>query len=154
MKVWWQNWLVEQRIWVKNEFFQYHHHHFKLKLFLVCVILIHCFYVCVRIVQCFRIRFGMKWWWCPQDKIYSCMLSSWLLFVLIPPKSLSIWYWIHSWGLSIFWNLLFICLDIISKQRYILPLDCVIQVCKEAASTKEEWEEQCKLWPTSYHPPT
>lgn len=27
-------------------------------------------------------------------------------------------------------------------------------VCKEAATTKEEWEEQCKLWPTSYHPPT
>ncbi|KAL0323640.1 UNVERIFIED_CONTAM: tRNA-specific adenosine deaminase TAD3 [Sesamum angustifolium] len=27
-------------------------------------------------------------------------------------------------------------------------------VCKHAASTKEEWEEQCKLWPTSFHPPT
>ncbi|RVW83593.1 hypothetical protein CK203_039276 [Vitis vinifera] len=23
-----------------------------------------------------------------------------------------------------------------------------------AALSKEEWEEQCKLWPTSYHPPT
>ncbi|PON34888.1 Cytidine deaminase, homotetrameric [Parasponia andersonii] len=28
------------------------------------------------------------------------------------------------------------------------------KVCKCAASSKEEWEEQCKLWPTSYHPPT
>ncbi|KAK3000641.1 hypothetical protein RJ639_022425 [Escallonia herrerae] len=28
------------------------------------------------------------------------------------------------------------------------------QVCKYAASSREEWEEQCKLWPTSYHPPT
>ncbi|KAK4425683.1 tRNA-specific adenosine deaminase TAD3 [Sesamum alatum] len=28
------------------------------------------------------------------------------------------------------------------------------KVCKHAASTKEEWEEQCKLWPTSFHPPT
>ncbi|KAI3469576.1 hypothetical protein Pfo_026239 [Paulownia fortunei] len=28
------------------------------------------------------------------------------------------------------------------------------KVCKYAASTKEEWEEQCKLWPTSFHPPT
>uniref|UniRef100_A0A803MZT7 CMP/dCMP-type deaminase domain-containing protein n=1 Tax=Chenopodium quinoa TaxID=63459 RepID=A0A803MZT7_CHEQI len=27
-------------------------------------------------------------------------------------------------------------------------------VCKYAATTKEEWEEQCKLWPTSFHPPT
>ncbi|EPS71359.1 hypothetical protein M569_03397, partial [Genlisea aurea] len=23
-----------------------------------------------------------------------------------------------------------------------------------AATTKEEWQEQCKLWPTSFHPPT
>lgn len=30
----------------------------------------------------------------------------------------------------------------------------VTQVCKHAATTKEEWEEQCKLWPTSFHPPT
>lgn len=30
----------------------------------------------------------------------------------------------------------------------------MVQVCKHAASTKEEWEEQCKLWPTSFHPPT
>ncbi|XP_056693297.1 tRNA-specific adenosine deaminase TAD3 isoform X2 [Spinacia oleracea] len=30
----------------------------------------------------------------------------------------------------------------------------VTQVCKYAATTKEEWEEQCKLWPTSFHPPT
>ncbi|XP_057250854.1 tRNA-specific adenosine deaminase TAD3 isoform X2 [Beta vulgaris subsp. vulgaris] len=30
----------------------------------------------------------------------------------------------------------------------------VTQVCQYAATTKEEWEEQCKLWPTSYHPPT
>ncbi|KAG8370206.1 hypothetical protein BUALT_Bualt14G0093000 [Buddleja alternifolia] len=30
----------------------------------------------------------------------------------------------------------------------------LIQVCKYAALTKEEWEEQCKLWPTSFHPPT
>jgi tRNA-specific adenosine deaminase 3 len=21
-----------------------------------------------------------------------------------------------------------------------------------SATSKEEWEEQCKLWPTSYHP--
>ncbi|KAL3812620.1 hypothetical protein ACJIZ3_013888 [Penstemon smallii] len=28
------------------------------------------------------------------------------------------------------------------------------KVCKYAASTKEEWEEQCKFWPTSFHPPT
>ncbi|XAR62759.1 tRNA(adenine(34)) deaminase [Bertholletia excelsa] len=28
------------------------------------------------------------------------------------------------------------------------------KVCKFAAMSKEEWEEQCKLWPTSYHPPT
>ncbi|XP_020273424.1 uncharacterized protein LOC109848374 isoform X1 [Asparagus officinalis] len=27
------------------------------------------------------------------------------------------------------------------------------QVAKFAATSKEEWEEQCKLWPTSYHPP-
>ncbi|KAL9228789.1 hypothetical protein vseg_004331 [Gypsophila vaccaria] len=30
----------------------------------------------------------------------------------------------------------------------------VTQVCKYAATKKEEWEEQCKLWPTSFHPPT
>ncbi|KAM1120600.1 hypothetical protein ACFX19_002420 [Malus domestica] len=30
----------------------------------------------------------------------------------------------------------------------------ITKVCKYAASSKEEWEEQCKLWPTSYHPPT
>ncbi|GAV59831.1 dCMP_cyt_deam_1 domain-containing protein, partial [Cephalotus follicularis] len=30
----------------------------------------------------------------------------------------------------------------------------VTKVCKYAASSKEEWEEQCKLWPTSFHPPT
>ncbi|CAI9103838.1 OLC1v1002411C2 [Oldenlandia corymbosa var. corymbosa] len=30
----------------------------------------------------------------------------------------------------------------------------VAKVCKYAALTKEEWDEQCKLWPTSYHPPT
>ncbi|KAK1323055.1 hypothetical protein QJS10_CPA02g01171 [Acorus calamus] len=28
------------------------------------------------------------------------------------------------------------------------------KVSKFAASTREEWEEQCKLWPTSYHPQT
>ncbi|OWM86932.1 hypothetical protein CDL15_Pgr015968 [Punica granatum] len=28
------------------------------------------------------------------------------------------------------------------------------KVCKYAALSKEEWEAQCKLWPTSYHPPT
>ncbi|PKA58692.1 hypothetical protein AXF42_Ash008979 [Apostasia shenzhenica] len=28
------------------------------------------------------------------------------------------------------------------------------KVAKFAASSKEEWEEQCKLWPTSYHPAT
>ncbi|KAH9778496.1 tRNA-specific adenosine deaminase TAD3 [Citrus sinensis] len=30
----------------------------------------------------------------------------------------------------------------------------ITKVCKNAALSKEEWEEQCKLWPTSYHPPT
>ncbi|XP_041007291.1 tRNA-specific adenosine deaminase TAD3 [Juglans microcarpa x Juglans regia] len=30
----------------------------------------------------------------------------------------------------------------------------ITKVSKSAASSKEEWEEQCKLWPTSYHPPT
>ncbi|KAL5716434.1 hypothetical protein ACHQM5_018123 [Ranunculus cassubicifolius] len=30
----------------------------------------------------------------------------------------------------------------------------IAQVAKYAASSKEEWREQCKLWPTSYHPPT
>ncbi|XP_048335917.2 tRNA-specific adenosine deaminase TAD3 isoform X2 [Ziziphus jujuba] len=30
----------------------------------------------------------------------------------------------------------------------------VTKVCKYAATSKEEWEEQCKLWPTSFHPPT
>ncbi|XP_051127714.1 tRNA-specific adenosine deaminase TAD3 isoform X2 [Andrographis paniculata] len=30
----------------------------------------------------------------------------------------------------------------------------VAKVSRYAASTKEEWEEQCKLWPTSFHPPT
>ncbi|KAK9272375.1 hypothetical protein L1049_002746 [Liquidambar formosana] len=29
----------------------------------------------------------------------------------------------------------------------------ITKVCKYPASSKEEWEEQCKLWPTSYHPP-
>ncbi|EYU41488.1 hypothetical protein ABFS82_07G031500 [Erythranthe guttata] len=28
------------------------------------------------------------------------------------------------------------------------------KVCKYAPLTKEEWQEQCKLWPTSFHPPT
>ncbi|KAK4771953.1 hypothetical protein SAY86_013728 [Trapa natans] len=30
----------------------------------------------------------------------------------------------------------------------------ITKVCKYAALSKEEWEAQCKLWPTSYHPPT
>ncbi|KAM3247968.1 hypothetical protein P3L10_009736 [Capsicum annuum] len=30
----------------------------------------------------------------------------------------------------------------------------ITKVCKYAATSKEEWEEQGKLWPTSYHPPT
>ncbi|CAH8347497.1 unnamed protein product [Eruca vesicaria subsp. sativa] len=30
----------------------------------------------------------------------------------------------------------------------------ITEVCKYAAVSKEEWEEQCKLWPTSFHPPT
>ncbi|TYH72737.1 hypothetical protein ES332_D05G275700v1 [Gossypium tomentosum] len=30
----------------------------------------------------------------------------------------------------------------------------ITEVNKYAALSKEEWEEQCKLWPTSYHPPT
>ncbi|XP_020103137.1 probable inactive tRNA-specific adenosine deaminase-like protein 3 isoform X4 [Ananas comosus] len=29
----------------------------------------------------------------------------------------------------------------------------IAKVAKYAAMSKEEWEEQCKLWPTSYHPP-
>ncbi|KAL3747254.1 hypothetical protein ACJRO7_016091 [Eucalyptus globulus] len=32
-----------------------------------------------------------------------------------------------------------------------IPCD-MKDVCKYAASSKEEWVEQCKLWPTSYHP--
>ncbi|KAM7275240.1 hypothetical protein ACFE04_017106 [Oxalis oulophora] len=28
------------------------------------------------------------------------------------------------------------------------------KVCKYAATSKEEWQEQCKIWPTTYHPPT
>ncbi|XP_043722901.1 tRNA-specific adenosine deaminase TAD3 isoform X2 [Telopea speciosissima] len=30
----------------------------------------------------------------------------------------------------------------------------ITKVAKYAALSKEEWEEQSKLWPTSYHPPT
>ncbi|XP_010427959.1 PREDICTED: probable inactive tRNA-specific adenosine deaminase-like protein 3 [Camelina sativa] len=30
----------------------------------------------------------------------------------------------------------------------------ITQVCKYAAVSKEEWEEQSKIWPTSFHPPT
>ncbi|PIA53542.1 hypothetical protein AQUCO_00900252v1 [Aquilegia coerulea] len=30
----------------------------------------------------------------------------------------------------------------------------IAKVAKYAASSNEEWKEQCKLWPTSYHPPT
>ncbi|XP_065853447.1 tRNA-specific adenosine deaminase TAD3 isoform X2 [Euphorbia lathyris] len=30
----------------------------------------------------------------------------------------------------------------------------ITKVYKYAATSKEEWEEQCKFWPTSYHPPT
>ncbi|VVA94913.1 unnamed protein product [Arabis nemorensis] len=30
----------------------------------------------------------------------------------------------------------------------------VTEVSKFAAVSKEEWEEQCKIWPTSFHPPT
>ncbi|KAL8133867.1 tRNA-specific adenosine deaminase TAD3-like isoform X2 [Apium graveolens] len=30
----------------------------------------------------------------------------------------------------------------------------ITKVSKYPATSKEEWEEQCKLWPTSYHPPT
>ncbi|XP_022718307.1 uncharacterized protein LOC111276767 isoform X2 [Durio zibethinus] len=30
----------------------------------------------------------------------------------------------------------------------------ITKVSKYAALSKEEWQEQCKLWPTSYHPPT
>ncbi|MED6159448.1 hypothetical protein PIB30_042455 [Stylosanthes scabra] len=30
----------------------------------------------------------------------------------------------------------------------------ITKVCKYAASSKEEWQEQCKIWPTSYHPRT
>ncbi|KAI9200316.1 hypothetical protein LWI28_005849 [Acer negundo] len=30
----------------------------------------------------------------------------------------------------------------------------ITEVCQYAATSKEDWEEQCKLWPTSFHPPT
>nr|XP_043616567.1 tRNA-specific adenosine deaminase TAD3 [Erigeron canadensis] len=30
----------------------------------------------------------------------------------------------------------------------------ITKVCKYAPLSKEEWEEQCKRWPTSFHPPT
>ncbi|CAL0332161.1 unnamed protein product [Lupinus luteus] len=30
----------------------------------------------------------------------------------------------------------------------------IAKVCKYAATSKEEWQEQCKFWPTSYHPLT
>lgn len=30
----------------------------------------------------------------------------------------------------------------------------ITKVCRYAPLSKEEWEEQCKIWPTSYHPPT
>ncbi|RDX81231.1 putative inactive tRNA-specific adenosine deaminase-like protein 3, partial [Mucuna pruriens] len=30
----------------------------------------------------------------------------------------------------------------------------ITKVCKYAATSKEEWQEQCKFWPTSYHPRT
>ncbi|XP_028806011.1 tRNA-specific adenosine deaminase TAD3 isoform X2 [Neltuma alba] len=30
----------------------------------------------------------------------------------------------------------------------------IAKVCKYAATSKEEWQEQCKFWPTSYHPRT
>ncbi|KAI3768537.1 hypothetical protein L2E82_19308 [Cichorium intybus] len=30
----------------------------------------------------------------------------------------------------------------------------ITKVCKYAPLSKEEWIEQCKIWPTSYHPPT
>ncbi|KAK1629710.1 hypothetical protein QYE76_004025 [Lolium multiflorum] len=29
----------------------------------------------------------------------------------------------------------------------------IARVASCCATSKEEWEEQCKLWPTSYHPP-
>ncbi|XP_023641022.1 probable inactive tRNA-specific adenosine deaminase-like protein 3 isoform X1 [Capsella rubella] len=30
----------------------------------------------------------------------------------------------------------------------------ITEVCKYAAVSKEEWEKQSKIWPTSFHPPT
>ncbi|KAL5778528.1 hypothetical protein ACOSQ2_009265 [Xanthoceras sorbifolium] len=30
----------------------------------------------------------------------------------------------------------------------------ITKVCQDAAMSKEAWEEQCKLWPTSFHPLT
>ncbi|WJX54241.1 hypothetical protein P8452_40148 [Trifolium repens] len=30
----------------------------------------------------------------------------------------------------------------------------ITNVCKYEATSKEEWQEQCKFWPTSYHPRT
>ncbi|XVE70298.1 hypothetical protein DITRI_Ditri10aG0061100 [Diplodiscus trichospermus] len=40
----------------------------------------------------------------------------------------------------------------IVKSYHLRPF--ITKVCKYAALSKEEWEEQCKVWPTSYHPPT
>ncbi|XP_048227314.1 tRNA-specific adenosine deaminase TAD3 isoform X3 [Ricinus communis] len=30
----------------------------------------------------------------------------------------------------------------------------ITKICKYAATSREEWEEQCKFWPTSFHPLT
>ncbi|XP_057531506.1 tRNA-specific adenosine deaminase TAD3 isoform X2 [Amaranthus tricolor] len=45
-------------------------------------------------------------------------------------------------------------MDLLELTNYYHLSPFVTQVCKYAATTKEEWEEQCKLWPTSFHPPT
>ncbi|KAG7603357.1 TRNA-specific adenosine deaminase TAD3 [Arabidopsis thaliana] len=42
-------------------------------------------------------------------------------------------------------------------QRLVDPYELspfITEVCKYAAVSKEEWEEQSKIWPTSFHPPT
>ncbi|KAJ4976558.1 hypothetical protein NE237_001664 [Protea cynaroides] len=43
---------------------------------------------------------------------------------------------------------------LIKVDFFILVVWNALKVAKYAALSKEEWEEQCKLWPTSYHPPT
>ncbi|WCJ17612.1 Cytidine/deoxycytidylate deaminase family protein [Euphorbia peplus] len=45
-------------------------------------------------------------------------------------------------------------LDVVELSNSYQLSPFITKVCKYAATSKEEWEEQCKFWPTSYHPPT